>query len=140
MARAKRNSKGLNQAIQRAAGMRSINPSLHFGDGLSLSEYNHRIQTLQTQLSHYNSTLSSLDEMAEAIIQTEQELKTYSEKMLLSVAAHYGKESTEYMAAGGTIRKRSPRRPKKAIENESSLIAPTPKKVATNGNGTKVTV
>jgi hypothetical protein len=143
MARAKRNSKSLNQAIQRAAGMRSIDPSLYFGDGLSLSEYNIRIQTLQAQLSQYNHTLASLDEMAETIAQTEQDLKAYSEKMLLSAAARYGKESAQYMTAGGTIRKRSPRRSKNAIENttlQPIMIVPSPKKAATNGKGSKVVV
>ncbi|MBW4423215.1 MAG: hypothetical protein KME50_01805 [Nostoc desertorum CM1-VF14] len=42
--------------------MRSISPTLEFGNGLSLTNYDSHIQTLQTQLSTYNTLLSSIDE------------------------------------------------------------------------------
>lgn len=109
MARLKRSSPTLEKALRRVAGMRSISPTLEFGDGLSLTEYDSRIQTLQTQLSNYNTLLSTLDEMAGRLSLIEAELRSYSEKMLMSVATRYGKDSLEYVQAGGKQRKSSRR-------------------------------
>jgi hypothetical protein len=47
MARLKRSSSVLDRAMHRSSGMRSISSTLEFGDGLSLAEYDARIQTLQ---------------------------------------------------------------------------------------------
>jgi hypothetical protein len=143
MPRLKRSSTGLAQAIQRLAGMGSLDQSRPFGDGLSLSEYNDRIQALQAQLATYNETLSVLDEMAENIAILEQDLRTYSEKMLMSVATRYGKDSLQYMQAGGTMRKRKNRRAKNAENSTPTdfqpiMFAPSEEKITTNGNGKKV--
>ena len=110
MARLKRSSPTLEKALHRIAGMRSISPTLEFGNGLSLTDYDSRIQTLQTQLSTYNTLLSSIDEMAGRLSLIEEELRGYSEKMLMSVATHYGKDSLQYVQAGGKSRKKLSRR------------------------------
>lgn len=107
MSRLKRSSPTLEKALRRMAGIRSISPTLEFGNGLSVIEYDSRIQNLQTQLSTYNTLLSTLDEMAGRISLTEAELRSYSEKMLMSVATHYGKDSLQYVQAGGKPRQRS---------------------------------
>lgn len=110
MARLKRSSPTLEKALRRIAGMRSISPTLEFGNGLNLTDYDSRIQNLQTQLSTYNTLLSSIDEMAGRLSLIEQELGGYSEKMLMSVATHYGKDSLQYVQAGGKSRKKLSRR------------------------------
>ncbi|MEH2175194.1 hypothetical protein [Nostoc sp.] len=110
MARLKRSSPTLENALRRIAGMRSISPTLEFGNGLNLTDYDSRIQTLQTQLSTYNTLLSTLDEMAGRLSLIEEELRGYSEKMLMSVATHYGKDSLQYIQAGGKPRKKLSRR------------------------------
>jgi hypothetical protein len=141
MARLKRGSATLEKATRRIAGMRSINETLEFGDGLSLAEYDARIQTLQMQLSSYNTMLSSLDEMAGRITQLEQELGSYSEKMLMSVATRYGKNSLQYVQAGGKTRKRTTRSTTSAMTTPiAPMTVPTAETVETNGNGTKTTV
>jgi hypothetical protein len=142
MARLKRGSAILEKAARRSAGMRSINETLEFGDGLSLIEYDARIQTLQTQLSSYNTMLSSLDEMAGRITLLEQELSIYSEKMLMSVATRYGKDSLQYVQADGKLRKNTTKRtispsPTTAI---APATAPNAATVVTNGNGAKAAV
>jgi hypothetical protein len=142
MARLKRSSTGLEQAIRRLAGMRSISETLEFGDGLSLAEYDARIQALQTQLSSYNTMLSGLDEMTGQIALMEQELRSYSEKMLMSVAARYGKDSLQYVQAGGKQRKASKRSPVNAAPTTKpaatmEMMAPIAEKAKTNGKGTK---
>lgn len=110
MARLKRSSPTLEKALRRIAGMQSINPTVDFGNGLSLTEYNKRIQNLQTQLSNYNTLLSTLDEMAGRLSLIEEELRNYSERMLMGVGTYYGKDSLQYLQAGGKPRKTSSRR------------------------------
>ncbi|MGV0107680.1 ATPase involved in DNA repair [Nostoc sp. DSM 114160] len=110
MARLKRSSRTLENALRRIAGMRSISPTLEFGNGLNLTDYDSRIQNLQTQLSTYNTLLSTLDEMAGRLSLIEEELRGYSENMLMSVATHYGKDSLQYIQAGGKPRKKLSRR------------------------------
>ncbi|MEH2454257.1 hypothetical protein [Nostoc sp.] len=110
MARLKRSSPTLEKALRRIAGMRSISSTLEFGNGLSLTDYDSRILTLQTQLSTYNTLLSTLDEMTGRLSLTEEELRGYSEKMLMSVATRYGKDSLQYVQAGGKQRKNLSRR------------------------------
>lgn len=138
MARLKRGSVTLDKARRRMAGMESIQDILEFGDGLSLPEYNARIQTLQMQLSSYNTMLSKLDEMASRVTMLEQELSSYSERMLMSVATRYGKESLQYMQAGGKSRKRVTR------STSTPAIAPVvttaTTSATTNGNGAKASV
>jgi hypothetical protein len=95
--------------MHRLAGVRSISETLEFGDGLSVTEYNARIQALQTKLATYNTMLSTLDEMAGQVGLLERELSSYSEKILMSVGTRYGKDSLQYMQAGGKPRKRSTR-------------------------------
>ncbi|MEH2459982.1 hypothetical protein [Nostoc sp.] len=121
MARLKRSSPTLEKALRRIAGMRSISPTLEFGNGLNLTDYDSRILTLQTQLSTYNTLLSTLDEMTGRLSLTEEELRGYSEKMLMSVATHYGKDSLQYVQAGGKQRKNLSRR----LSNTQSLSEST---------------
>jgi hypothetical protein len=116
------------------AGMRSLHHKLTLGSGLNLTEYDARIQALQVQLLHYNTMLSQLDEVAGQIALLEQDLSSYSEKMLLGVAAQYGKSSLEYMQAGGKPRKHS------ALVTSTAEVAPEAiTNVTLNGNGTSAT-
>jgi hypothetical protein len=137
MARLKRSSPTLEKALRRIAGMRSVSPTLEFGNGLSLTNYDSRIQTLQTQLSTYNTLLSSIDEMAGRLSLIEEELRGYSEKMLMSVATHYGKDSLQYIQAGGKPRKKLSRRSSNT-QSPSESIAATLNGVNNNGKETSV--
>jgi hypothetical protein len=116
--------------------MRSISETLDFGAGLSLVEYDTRVQALQGKLSAYNTMLSALDEMSGTIDEMEQELRGFSEKMLMSVAARYGKDSLQYMQAGGTQRKRNQPSAAKSGSSETSVTSSV-ETAETNGKGTK---
>ncbi|MCC5622340.1 hypothetical protein [Nostoc sp. CHAB 5715] len=137
MARLKRSSPTLEKALRRIAGMRSISPTLEFGNGLNLTDYDSRIQTLQTQLSTYNTLLSSIDEMAGRLSLIEEELGGYSEKMLMSVATHYGKDSLQYVQAGGKSRKKLSRRSSNT-QSPSETTATTLNGANNNGKKTSV--
>jgi uncharacterized protein YukE len=135
MARLKRSSDVLDKAMRRMAGTRAISETLDFGNGLSVVEYDARIQALQTHLNNYNTMLSTLDEMAGKIELLEQEMRQYSEKMLMSVATRYGKDSLQYVQAGGKLRKRSTR-----ATSESAIAPVAGINTISNGNGTKAAV
>jgi hypothetical protein len=141
MARLKRSSIPLDKATLRISGMRSISETLEFSDSLSLAEYERRIQTLQTKLSNYNTMLSTVDEAVGQIKLLEQDLTSYSEKMLMSVATRYGKNSLQYMQAGGKPRKSS-KRPvgNTAPATIAAVMTPNTENGTTNGGGTKALV
>lgn len=135
MARLKRSSKVIDKAMRRMAGIRSIDDTLEFGNGLSLKGYDARIQILQAELSHYNTMLSALDELAGHVTLLEQDLSSYSEKMLMSVATRYGKNSLQYVQAGGRLRKRATR------PTSTTAIAPVVvSNTSASSNGTKAAV
>jgi hypothetical protein len=52
-------------------------------------------------LDDYNRTLSSIEQLALAVDESEKVLKDLSERMLLGVGAFYGKDSEQYVMAGG---------------------------------------
>ncbi len=110
MARLKRSSKVLQKAEHRCAALKSISVTLDLGNGLSLENYLLLIDSLRSQLDSYNKSLSMVDRAATTVQDTEQELRTLSERMLIAVAARYGKDSYEYEMAGGT-RKSDRKRP-----------------------------
>lgn len=146
MARPKRSSVVLQKAEKREAGLESISNTLDLGNDLTLKAYTQQIQALRSQISTYNSTLSTLDDLSRDIKNAEQELCDLSEQMLLGVAAKYGKNSGEYGKAGGILKRerRRPTRKKTATElspaTTAKPITTVPSKAASepqpvNGNG-----
>ncbi|MBN4002927.1 hypothetical protein [Nostoc sp. LPT] len=104
MARPKRNSRILSKSETRLASIKSINSSLDVGEGLSVKDYTGKIESLRQSLEAYNTTLSTIDVLLTQILENEQDLADYSEKILRGIAYKFGKNSYEYQMAGG-IRK-----------------------------------
>jgi hypothetical protein len=104
MVRLKRSSQILEKAERRAAGLKSIDPSLNLGNGLSLRSYCRLMDRLREQIADYNETLALADRANRSVRDGEQKLRELSERMLIAVAARYGKDSPEYEMAGGTRR------------------------------------
>jgi hypothetical protein len=94
MARLKRSSQVLEKAERRCAGLKSISVTLDLGDGLTLENYLLMIDGLRSQLTSYNESLSIVDRAAGIVQDTEQQLKTLSERMLIAVAAKYARTAT----------------------------------------------
>jgi hypothetical protein len=91
----------LQKAVRRAAGMKSVDPNLDLGNGLTLSAFSTLIETMRTKENAYNSALANLDKLYREMLQTERELGDMTEHMLMGVGARYGKSSVEYGMAGG---------------------------------------
>jgi hypothetical protein len=114
MPRQKRRSRALEKATVRLDGLQSINPNLDVGGGFSTNGYLQVINKLRTDLSAYNSALATVDSLQNSIDDTEKTLSDYTERMLMGVALHYGKDSNEYEMAGG-VRKRDRKRPSRKV-------------------------
>ncbi len=118
MARAKRGSRVLERAQRRLDGIQSIDYNLDAGGGFTAPGYLDIINELRSEVSAYNMALSNVDALNNQLAETERLLAEYSERMLLGVAAKYGKDSHEYEMAGGvkkSDRKRSVRRVAAAV-------------------------
>lgn len=98
----KKTSKTVEAARVRLAGLKSIDPALDLGNGVTAAIYESKIVGTETDLSKYNTTLSQADEDQNKFEMSEKDLKDYHERILLAVAAKYGKDSNEYEKAGGT--------------------------------------
>ncbi|UBF30270.1 hypothetical protein K9N68_34195 (plasmid) [Kovacikia minuta CCNUW1] len=101
MPRQKLNSSTLSKAQQRAVSLGAIDQNLDLGRDLTLQGYTAAIATHKTNLDNYNRTLSEIDQLALAVQDSEKVLKDLTERMLLAVGAFYGKDSEEYVMAGG---------------------------------------
>ncbi|PMB51603.1 hypothetical protein CEN39_14375 [Fischerella thermalis CCMEE 5201] len=102
MARQKRSSRTLGKAQVRLASIKSISPTLDVGEGLTVKDYTEKIESLRQSLEAYNSALSTVDVLLTQIIENEQDLADYSEKILRGIAYKFGSNSHEYQMAGGT--------------------------------------
>ncbi|MGG6270628.1 hypothetical protein ACQ4M3_38755 [Leptolyngbya sp. AN03gr2] len=101
MPRQKLNADLLTKANQRAVSLQSIDPNLDLGRGLTLEAYVSAIDKHKTNLDDYNRAISAMEQLSRAVEESEKTLKDLTERMLLGVGAHYGKDSEEYVMAGG---------------------------------------
>ena len=113
-------SASVDKAERRIAGLRSINPALDLGKGLTVEAFTDLIETTRRRVAAYNTTLSLLDADRAAMLEAEKTLMALSEKMLLGVAFEYGKDSAEYEMAGG-VRKSQRKRPVRRISEKAAV-------------------
>lgn len=119
MPRLRKPSNSTEKAVQRASGIASISATEDLGSGLTLAAFQALINETQKAINDYNTALSALDPLQNLVDQKERELAELSERMLIGVAAKYGKDSNEYEKAGGT-RKSERKRPTRKSPNESA--------------------
>ncbi len=124
MARRKRSSKALERAERRAAALMSIDSNLDLGNGLTLEGFYQMIDDVRQKLTSYNTLLSTVDAAYNNMLGAERLLLDQSEQMLLGVAFHYGKDSSEYEMAGGVRKSERKRRSRReAVEPSSEAEA-----------------
>ena len=102
MARIKRRSAVLETARQRLAGLKTITPKPDFGPNLDVDKYEQEIDALSENLDKYNEMLSLLDRLQNELEGQEAALNEKNRRMLAATEAHYGPDSIEYEAVGGT--------------------------------------
>ena len=116
MARLKTSSKTYENAFRRIAATKSIDNNFDLGNGLTEPAYQTAIDSVKNAMDDYNTTLSTVDDKLNFLKAKEAELRDWNERILVGVAAKYGKSSSQYEQAGGT-RKPETRKPKKTKAN-----------------------
>lgn len=114
MGRRKKGSPVYDKAVKRMAAIQSIDPNFDLGNGLSFREYQSLVNELRDALDHYNTILSTADEKLNLVNKLEEIVANMNERMLVGVAAKYGKDSSEYEQAGG--RKKSDIKRKRVVK------------------------
>jgi hypothetical protein len=110
MPRQKRGSRILEKAQVRLSGVESIDTQLDVGAGITAPGFTYTISDLRNKINAYNTALATVDALQNQVIEAEQAVASYAERMLTGVATKYGKDSNEYEMAGG-VRKRDRKRP-----------------------------
>lgn len=110
MSRKKRTSIALEKAERRAAGLKSLRVELDFGNSRSLSRFLEMIAQMRHYQDTYNQLLATVDATYVEMLEFEKALADLSDHMLLGVASQFGRNSSEYEAAGGVRKSERVRR------------------------------
>src|SRR2546423_7892286 len=121
MARLRRTSPILEAARQRLAGLKSVTPTPDFGTALSLAAYETLTTGFAAKLENYNQQVAALDDLQNGLEAEEDTLREMNKRRLSAVEAHYGPDSSEYEAAGGT---RTSRKRPAAIRHQQRKSGP----------------
>lgn len=112
MARAKKAPRILPDAEKRLSSLKSVDPKINFGNGISVSALEGKVKQFRDILEVYNDQLSSIDATYKEVLAAEAELTAVYNKLLAGVGMRYGKDSSEYDrvrgARQGTRRRSAP--------------------------------
>lgn len=101
----------LEDALRRLERIKAIEPLPNFGTGFSITDYENNLEELGSILGLYNTTIGAADQLATQLKIKEKSIRDMRERVLTAIAFIYGKDSDEYVAAGG-IRKSERKRPR----------------------------
>ena len=101
-----RGSAVLDKAQRRLAQLKAIDENLDLGLGLTIAAYGQLIDRNRAMLEAHNTMVANIAESCRAMNQMDSDLADLSERMLRGVGIRYGKNSLEYVKAGGSNRKR----------------------------------
>jgi hypothetical protein len=110
MARKKRTSITLEKSERRAAGLKSLGVDLDFGKSRTLANFLLAIEQMRAKQEAYNQLLATVDSTYVEMLEFEKSLADLSDHMLLGVASQFGRNSSEYEAAGGVRKSEQIRR------------------------------
>lgn len=102
----------LDKARTRLAALKSIDPTLDFGDGITVAAFEAQVDLLAAKVGTYNTALSTVDDRYNDCLAQRDLVRDLHERVLTGVATKYGKKSSQYEMAGG-VRKTERRKPKK---------------------------
>ena len=120
MAYRTRTSSALEKAQQRNLALKSIDPYLDLGNGLTVREFTNTIEDTQAKVDRYNHAIKGLTQLHNEMMEGEKVLADQHERMLSGVSSKFRRSSVEYEMAGG--RKRSAKRkPRTTTASTSEL-------------------
>ncbi|CAN5357191.1 hypothetical protein BH10ACI1_BH10ACI1_25340 [soil metagenome] len=94
--------KDVQKAQQRTDGMKSIEPALDLGNGVSVATMEAAITKVSNGISAYNTLLSQLDQMGNDIEADIKSMNELSSRALKGAEFVFGADSNEYEMLGGT--------------------------------------
>jgi predicted DNA-binding protein YlxM (UPF0122 family) len=115
MPRQKRSSRVLEYSEQRLTALLSIQVPEVQGE-LSVGTIQESIERTRAKLNEYNATLSLVDQLNSEVKAMEKSLLTLNDRMLSSIAAKYGRNSSEYVRVGSVRANPSRRRAARSTE------------------------
>ena len=124
-----RGSCPLDKAQRRLANLKSIDEPLNLGHDLTITTYTQLIDTTRAALDAHNTLVSNIHKSRRNLTQLEKALSEMSGRMLMGIAAKYGRTSLQYTKAGGSIRKDS----RSSIAKVAETMQPMPPAAMTNG-------
>jgi hypothetical protein len=105
--------------------LRSIDPELDLGNGLTLTALMDDLQATREAFAEYNTAAAELRKKGRAIKTRERQLRTHIKQMVMGVGARYGEDSEEFAAVQKLwkLTKRTRPAPNPAPGSETTPIA-----------------
>lgn len=91
----------LEKGTTRLASVKSIDPEIDLGNGITAANYEAEITLLSTKLANYNTALSTIDDLYNECIAQIDVVRDWNDRVLTGVATKFGKNSSQYEMAGG---------------------------------------
>lgn len=101
----------LEDGLRRLERIKAIDPLPNFGTGFGIADYEDNLNELRACLGSYNTAIAAADQFLTQLKMKEKSTRDMRERILTAIAFIYGKDSDEYVAAGG-IRKSERKRPR----------------------------
>lgn len=117
----KKRSKVLETAKARISSIKSIAENLDLGNGMTFPAYVELTERCNKSLDSYNTMVASADGLKSVFEDEEAQLADVNQRWLSGIGAIYGKNSNEYVQAGGT-KKTSIRRAKLQKAGEQTEV------------------
>ena len=117
-----RDSAALSKAELRLTSLKTIDPNLDLGDGVSAAELIAKIESTRQALQERNSTVTLLKQLARTLRSQETDLEELNQRIENGVASKYGKKSDQYYMLTGKSPnpRKSSKRSESAPENSES--------------------
>ena len=119
--RRSRTSKSLQISRRRLDKLSGVNPAPNLAAGITISDFAAKIDEVAATESSYNTSLSESDTILTVLKVKERELRDIRERMLTAIAFLYGKDTEQYVAAGG-IRKSERKRPRAKMSSSTPNV------------------
>lgn len=110
----------LEDSLRRLERIKAIDPPPNFGTGFSIADYETSLNELRLVLGSYNTAIGTVDQLLTQLKMKEKGIRDKRERVLTAIAFIYGKDSDEYVAAGG-IRKSERKRPRPRTSSSATV-------------------
>jgi hypothetical protein len=114
----KTNSKVLDQVQLRLSTLKSIDPDLDLGGGLTIRVVSKQVQDTRTEIDLYNTELSVVEQKYKTIREKEGKIAELSDRIVDGIGFKFGRKSNEYKMVR-SIRRNSKSKRTAATENTS---------------------